>query len=171
MLTRWIQEAALVIDALLPTAGSTTEYHVLIGLGILGFLFLLFNISAAMGATMATPLRVAVVAVVGALLMTIAVVAIRLYLLPNLYTTPVTPWLSLIAATLVLLAFVAPLAKGVLSAGYFDAVFSLALSAAGAALVVVMVHAGFNAFRTGGKGFDKTHQRRDSINVLIDDAR
>jgi zinc transporter ZupT len=63
---------------------------------------------------------------------------------------------------------VAPLAKWILSSGYFEAVFALVLSVAAAALVVVMTRAAFNAFREGDKGFDKTHRRRDNINRVID---
>ena len=97
-----------------------------------------------------------------------AVVATRLYLVPALHSSPMLPWLPLVVAVLAIVLLVAPLAKWILSSGYFEAVFSLVLSVAAAVLVVVMVRAGFNAFRHGDKGFDKTQRRRDSINRVID---
>ncbi len=117
---------------------------------------------------MSTPLRVLGVGVIGGCLVMSAVVATRLYLVPSLHSSPMLPWLPLIVAGLVTLLLVAPLAKWILSSGVFDAVFALVLSVAAAALIVVMTHAGFNAFRQGDKGFDKTHRRRDDINKVID---
>jgi len=168
MLALWISEAEQIIRELIGTVGSSTEYNVLLGLAIVGFLFALFNISAAMGSTMATPLRVFAVAVVGGYLVMGAVIATRLYLVPSLHSSPMLPWLPLIVAGLVTVLIVAPLAKWILSSGYFEAVFALVLSVAAAALVVVMARAGFNAFRHGDKGFNKTQRRRDGINRVID---
>lgn len=168
MFADWIAEGGQIVRELIGATGSATEYNVLLGVAIVAFLFALFNISAAMGSTMATPLRVLGVAVVGGYLVMGATVATQLYLVPNLHSSPMLPWLPLIVAGLVTLLLVAPLAKWLLSSGYFDAVFALVLSVAAAALVVVMTRAGFNAFREGDKGFDKTHRRRDSINRVID---
>ncbi len=168
MIAVWISEAEQVIREVIGSTGSNTEYNVLLGLAVLGFLFALFNISAAMGSTMTTPLRVFAVTVVGGYLVLTAVVAMRLYLVPVLRSSPMLPWLPLIVALLATILIVAPLAKWILASGYFEAVFALVLSAAAAALVVVMVRAGFNAFRHGDKGFDKTQRRRDSINRVID---
>jgi len=170
MLALWIREAEQVLREMIGSVGSGTEYNVLLGLAILGFLFALFNISAAMGSTMSTPLRIVAVGVVGGYLVMAAVVATRLYLVPALHSSPMLPWLPLIVAGVVTLLLVAPLAKWILQSGYFEAVFALVLSVAAAALVVVMTRAGFNAFRHGDKGFDKTHRRRDSINRVIDDV-
>ncbi len=168
MFADWIAEGGQIVRELIGATGSGTEYNVLLGVAIFGFVFALFNISAAMGSTMATPLRVLGVAVVGAALVMGAAVATRLYLAPILRASPMLPWLPLVLAVLVLLLLVAPLAKSILSSGYFEAVFALMLSMAAAAAVVVMARAGFNAFREGDKGFDKTHRRRDSINRVID---
>jgi hypothetical protein len=168
MMTLWTQEAAQVIRELIGSVGSTTEYNVLVGMAVAGLLFGLFNISAAMGATMSTPLRVAIVALVGGLLVMVAIVAMRLYLIPNLNPSPMLRWLPLIVTGMVLLICVAPLAKWLLSAGYFEAVVALVLSGAAVALLIVLGHAGFNALRTGDKGFNKTKHRRDNINQIID---
>lgn len=64
MITLWISEAEQVMREVIGTVGSSTEYNVLLGLAIVGFLFALFNISAAMGSTMSTPLRVLGVGVI-----------------------------------------------------------------------------------------------------------
>lgn len=170
MLTVWLDEGAQIIRELIGSVGSGTEYNVLLGLAIVGLLFALFNISAAMGSTMATPLRVTGVAVIGGVAVMAAVVATRLYLVPALRSSPMLPWLPVIVAGLVTLLIVAPLAKWLLASGYFEAIFALVLSVAAAALVVVMTRAAFNAFRHGDKGFDKTHRRRDSVNRIIDDV-
>ncbi|MBT3294087.1 MAG: hypothetical protein HN919_12090 [Verrucomicrobia bacterium] len=170
MMAQWIHEAALIVRELIGSCGSTTEYNVLLGLAVAGLLFGLFNISAAMGATMSTPLRVTLVSVLGGLLVMAAVVAVRLYLIPNLTPSPMLRWLPLVVSGMVLLLCVAPLAKWLLSAGYFEAVFALVLSCAAVALLIVLGHAGFNALRTGDKGFNKTQHRRDSINQIIDDV-
>ncbi len=170
MMAQWTQEAALVIKALIGSVGSTTEYNVLVGVAVAGLLFGLFNISAAMGATMSTPLRVVIVALVGGLLVMVAIVAMRLYLIPNLNPSPMLRWLPLVVTAMVLLICVAPLAKWLLSAGYFEAVVALVLSGAAVALLIVLGHAGFNALRTGDKGFNKTQHRRDDINQIIDDV-
>ena len=137
---------------------------------IAAFIFGLFNIAAAMGATMATPVRVVLVSAIGTLLVLMAAVAVRLYLLPNLHPNDMTPWLPLVVSGIVVLALVAPLAHWLLSAGYFEAVMALTLSVAAAGLVLMVGHAGFDAFRDGDKGFNKTHDRRDSINRIIDDV-
>lgn len=168
MMAQWTREAALVIRELIGTVGSTTEYHTLIALAGIAFIFALFNISAALGATMSTPLRVLGASVFAVLLALAAVVAVRLYLIPHLHPTEMIRWLPLVVTGLVVLACVAPMTRWLLAAGYFEAVFALVLSAAAAALVVVLAHAGFNAFREGDKGFNKTHRRRDSINSVID---
>ena len=168
MFAEWIAEGGQIVRELIGATGSGTEYNVLLGIAIVGFLFALFNISAAMGSTMATPLRVLAVAVVGGYLVMGAAVATRLYLVPNLHSSPMLPWLPVIVAGLVTVLLVAPLAKWILSSGYFEAVLSLVLSVAAVVLVVLVTRAAFNAFREGDKGFDKTHRRRDSINSVID---
>ncbi len=58
MLALWVREAEQVIREMIGSVGSSTEYNVLLGLAILGFLFGLFNISEDMGSTIATPLNV-----------------------------------------------------------------------------------------------------------------
>lgn len=170
MITMWVNEAGQVMRALIGSVESPAEYNVLLAAAALGFVFALFNISAAMGSTMSTVPRVLGVAVLGGYLLMITVVAARLYLVPNLHAVPMLPWLPWIAAGLVLLALVAPIAKVLLSSGYFEAVLSVVLSIAAAALVVILVQAGFNAFREGDKGFNKTNRRRNIINNMIDDT-
>ena len=90
--------------------------------------------------------------------------------IPNLNPSPMLRWLPLVVTGMVLLICVAPLAKWLLSAGYFEAVVALVLSGAAVALLIVLGHAGFNALRTGDKGFNKTQHRRDDINQIIDDV-
>ncbi|NQU41582.1 MAG: hypothetical protein HQ523_16675 [Lentisphaerae bacterium] len=170
MMAQWIREAGFVVQHLIGTIGSQTEYRVLVAIVAIAFLLGLFNIAAAMGATMATPMRVVLVSAIGTLIVLAAVVAVRLYLLPKLHTNAMTPWLPLVVSGMVLLIIVAPLTHRLVSMGYFEAVMALVLSVAATALILAISHAGFNAFRDGDKGFNKTHHRRDDLNRIIDDV-
>lgn len=171
MISEWIREAQHIVrETIGCIASGTMEYHLLIALALIAFLFAMFNVSSAMGSRMATPLRVFTASAAALLLVMAAAIATRLYIIPSLHSSPMTAHLPLIIAGLVLLVCAAPLAKWILAAGYFEAVFALVLSVAAAALVVVMTHAAFNAFHEGDREFEKTHERRDSINRIIDNT-
>ncbi len=108
MFADWIAEGGQIVSELIGATGSATEYNVLLGVAIVGLLFALFNISAAMGSTMATPLRVLAVTVIGGALVIGAAVLTRVHLVPSLHSAPMLPWLPLIVAGLATLLTCGP---------------------------------------------------------------
>lgn len=167
-MSNWLYEAEHMLFVLMGSFDSTTTHYVVLGVALLVMLFTLIKVAGASGATMASLPRALAVVVLGFALTLGAAIATKLYLLPQVPANEVTRWLPVVAAVVTLLVIVTPLCSRITISGYFEAIFALALSLVAAALVVVLAHAGMQAFKSGDEGFMKTRERTERIDNLID---
>lgn len=111
--------------------------------------------------------RAAVLVLAGVILGLLAVAAANLYLVPCVKTESLQPFVPLVVGLLVLLAILAPAACFIFKSPYFKSLFVMLLGAAAAAAISVILRAGIQAVRSGGKDFEKTRQRTEKVNRML----
>lgn len=96
-----------------------------------------------------------------------AVAAANLYLMPCIKTEALQPLVPIVTGLVVFLAIAGPAACFLFRGPYFKSISVMILGVLAAAAISLLLRAGIQAVRSGGKDFQKTRQRTQKVNKML----
>lgn len=97
----------------------------------------------------------------------VIVAAANLYIMPRVKTESLQPLVPIVAGSLAFLAIAGPAACFLFRGPYLKSLLVMLLGVAAAAALSLVLRAGIQAVRSGGKDFEKTRQRTQKVNQVL----
>ncbi|MDI6775399.1 MAG: hypothetical protein QME60_08440 [Verrucomicrobiota bacterium] len=158
-------ELVRVVQVSLGQHGSTALAVVLGVLALLAAALVVNFVGEIFGCKLVNSSRASLVVLATAVVLLGAAALIGVYMCSRISSAAAARWLPLTAAVVAFLAVVLPLARLILKAGYFQALFTMGLSLAAAAALVAVVNAAIGMTKAGESSVG------DSIGRLLDRER
>ena len=136
---------------------------------VIGFLACLYTVNK-VAVLMKYPMndfkRTLAAVVIGCVLLLAVAAALDIHAVPRIHASW-KAYLPLIGDVVVFLVAVVPITWFLHRSSYIKAFNMLVLGIAAAAVAMVLTHSAFEAVQHGGKGFDTTRERTESVNDII----
>jgi len=166
--SQWQAKMIEIVDTLLwsPTSSMERVILLLVTFALSSLVLNLMAKALKFGLTGGT--RASGVVLIGTIVTLVSATAASLHV--SVDNADLQRWLPLIAAVVALLVIVVPVCIFMLRGSYVHSVLSLVIVIGAAAIVITLAHQLFLTVRAGDERFDKTRQRRDSIDTVTDSA-
>lgn len=162
----WITELGRLTGALFGKPGAV-EVIAMAALAIPAYVFVFTKVADITGSQASNWRRTALMLIVALIVVVPAAVAAGLYVEPGVASTAVKRWVPLAGAVVALLLIPVTLSCFVQKISYVKSLLVYVLSVAAVIGVILLVKGASGAVGHGGKVFDKTKDRTDTINEVI----
>lgn len=166
----WLFELKKVVSLILATT-DRTEAIVVAAAAALSFLIVLRATSGAMGLKYPAWPRIFVAYGPAFVLALAALIAVRLYALPEIHSSALGLGLQIAAPVLIVLAIALPLAAWLEKGSYVECLMNLAVALLAMVIVAVMVRAGWKSFVGGREQMQRSKERTEMINTDVNAAQ